>query len=72
MTNVTPAAIMKKRIEDEYTQLVLGTPTVDITNLDTSKLTTTYNVEYLKQEIAVSCKNVFHVAHEALNLILLK
>ena len=30
MTNVTPAAIMKKRIEDEYTQLVLGTPTVEV------------------------------------------
>ena len=42
---------MKNRKNDEYTPLVLST---------------TDNVEYFKQEVVVSCKNVFTVAHEAL------
>ena len=66
MTDVTPAALMRTRGDDEFTRLVLSAPTVDITNLDTSKLTTEDNVEYFKQEVVVSCKDVFTVAHEAL------
>ena len=66
MVDVTPAAVIDTREDDEYTHIVLNAPTVDITNLDTSKLTPTDNTEYFKQEVVVSCKNVFSVAHEAL------
>jgi hypothetical protein len=63
MTGVTPPALMKTRKDDDYTHLVLSAPTVDITNLDTSKLTTADNVEYFKQEVVVSCKNVLPMKH---------
>ena len=66
MVDDTPTAVIDTREDDEYTHIVLNAPTVDITNLDTRKLTPTDNTEYFKQEVVVSCKNVFSVAHEAL------
>jgi hypothetical protein len=66
ITDVTPSALMKTWKEDEYTHLVVAAPTVDISNLDTSKLNPTDNIEYYRQEVVVSCKNIFNVAHEAL------
>ena len=66
VTDVTPSALMKTWEEDEYTHLVIAAPTVDISNLDTSKLGPLDNIEYFKQEVVMSCKNIFTVAHEAL------
>ena len=51
---------------NEYTHLVLAAPTVDITNLDKSKLITDDNIEYIKQKIAASCQNVFTMTHETI------
>ena len=52
--------------EDAFEHLVLGAPTVDVTNLDTSKTRQEDNIESFKQEIVVSCKNMFSTAQNAL------
>ena len=51
---------------DKYDMLLLSAPTVDITNLDTSKLKPSDNTEAFKQEVIVSCQNMISVAHHAL------
>ena len=40
---------------------------MDITNLDTSKLKSTDNIDYFRHEVIVSSKNVFTVVHNALS-----
>ena len=46
--------------------MVLSSPTVDITNLDTSKLKPDDNTEVFKQCVVVSCRNIFTTAENAL------
>ena len=52
--------------KDEFEHLVLGAPTVDITNLDTTRTKAGDSVEYFKQQVAVSCQNMFTTAQNAL------
>jgi hypothetical protein len=66
VADVTPSALSKTYKDDQFTHLVVAAPTVDISNLDTSKLSPTDNMEYFKQEVAISCRNIFAVAHDAL------
>ena len=57
---------MNTHEEDEYTHLILGAPTVDITNLDTTNLTHNENTEIYKQKVYISCQNTMTVATNAL------
>ena len=52
--------------DDEFTELVLSAPTVDITNLNTANLRPDDNIEVFKQNVVVSCQNIFSVAEQAL------
>ena len=52
--------------DDTFTHLILSAPTVDISNLNTSKLTDEDNVEVFKQNVLISSKNMFTVAQDAL------
>lgn len=45
---------------------MLGAPTVDITNINTTNLTTNDNIEVYKQEVVLSCRNMISVAENAL------
>ena len=51
---------------DAFKHLILGAPTVDITNLDTSKEKPNDNMELFKQEIIISCQNMFSTAQNAI------
>ena len=64
--DITPAALAKTHEGDEFSYLVLAAPSVDITNMDTSKLTVNDNTEIYKQNIAISCQNMFTVANNAI------
>ena len=64
--DVTPVALVNTPEEDEFSHLILGAPTVDITNLDTSKLRSNDNIEAFKQKTLVSCHNMFTAAQNAL------
>ena len=66
ITDVAPTALLNTPEEDEFTHLVLGAPTVDISNLDTSKLTSNDDTKVYKQKTVMSCKNLFAVAENAL------
>jgi hypothetical protein len=63
--NVTDVTI-KELKNSAYDSLVLAAPTVDISNLDTSKPSTNDNTEDIKEKVIRSCKNIFEVAHKAL------
>ena len=52
---------------EEYEMLVMSAPTVDITNLDTTGLAPSGNTEYYKQEVIMSCQNMFNLAQASLN-----
>ena len=52
---------------EDYEMLVMSAPTVDITNLDTTKLTPSGNTEYYKQEVIMSCRNMFSLAQASLD-----
>ena len=67
VTDVTPAALVSCHEGDEYSHLVLAAPTVDITNLNTSQVSDLDNIEVYKQQVAVSCQNIFNVAQNALS-----
>ena len=64
-TDVTPAALLDTKANDKYSELVLAAPTVDITNLNTTKLTPIDNIEVYKQNIVASCHNMVTVAETA-------
>ena len=64
--DVTPLALKDTREDDPFSHLVLTAPTVDISNLDTSKLTKDDNIEALHQNILISCKNMLTTAQNAL------
>ena len=66
VTDVTPAALENTKDNDKYTELVLGAPTDDISNLNVSKLAPNDNVEVYKQIIVVSCHNMLSVAENAI------
>ena len=64
--DVAPLALKKTHEDDPYSHLVLSAPTVDITNIDTSKLTENDNIEVLHESVKVSCQNMFTTAQNAL------
>ena len=64
--DVTPPALWDTREDDPYTHLVLSAPTVDISNLDTSKLTDNDNLEEFHEHVILSCKNMIRTAETAL------
>jgi hypothetical protein len=66
ITDVAPTAMLNTPEEDDFTHLVLGAPTVDISNLDTSKLTSNDDIDFFKQKTVMSCKNLFTVAKNTL------
>ena len=51
VADVTPSTLSKTYKDAQFTHLVVAAPTVDISNLDTSKLSPNDNMEYFKQEI---------------------
>jgi hypothetical protein len=65
-TDGTPVALSETPKEDEFSHLVLAAPTVDISNIDTSKVTANDNIEDFKQKMVISCRNIFAVATNAL------
>ena len=66
VTDITRSALCDTQENDAYSELVLSAPTVDITNLDTSKLTPAHNTEVYKQSVVMSCRNIFTAAENAL------
>ena len=58
---------MKPHVDDKYEHVVLSAPTVDITNLDTSNVKPSENIEAFKQQIVISCKNMMTTGENALN-----
>ena len=52
--------------DDKFTHLVLGAPSVDITNIDTSKLTPLDNIEVYKQKVLIACQNLLTVAENSI------
>ena len=64
---VSLIALVNTHEEDEYTHLVLGAPTADITNMDKSKLKSNDNIEVFKQNVFISCENVFSATQNALS-----
>ena len=65
-SDVTPAALLTTHKEDPFSHLILAAPTVDISNLNTSKLTSNDNTEVYKQHVAISCQNMLSVAYNAI------
>ena len=63
---ITPQALKNTRDDDPFTHLVLSAPSVDISNLETSKLTQKDNIEDLQHEVLSSCQNMFITAESAL------
>ena len=51
---------------DDYDVLVMSAPTVDITNLDTSKLVSTDNNDLLQEKVMLSSHNMFNLAISSL------
>ena len=51
---------------DNFDVLVMSAPTVDITNLDTSKLSPSASTEVYQQKVTVSSQNMFSLAKSAL------
>ena len=64
--DVTPVALGKAHEDDVFTHLVLAAPSVDITNMDTSKINVNDDTEVFKKNIVVSCENMVTVAENAL------
>ena len=64
--DVTKNALDAAPEEDKYEYLVLSAPTVDITNMNTHGVKPSDDVEELKEEVIVSCKNMLDTAEKAL------
>ena len=58
--------MINTREDDEFSHLVIAAPSVDISNIDTSKVTVNDNVEFYKQHVVSSCNNIFAIAQTAL------
>ena len=52
--------------KSSFNQLVIGAPTVDISNLNTEKVRANDNVDRLKEKIRASCQNIMKVAQDAI------
>ena len=65
-TDVTEKALKTVHEGDDFEYLVMGAPTVDISNIDTSRLTSNDNTEVYEQNIITSCHNIFAAAHKAI------
>ena len=65
-TDITESALLNTREDDEFNHLVIAAPSVDITNIDTSRVNKNDNVEVYKQNVVSSCQNIFSVAQTAL------
>ena len=66
ITDTVYEALKDAHEDDEYTEMILASPTVDIANLDTSKLQPDDNTEAIKERVTISCINVFTAAENAL------
>ena len=66
VTDVIKHEVNKVSNEDKYDVLVMSAPTVDITNLDTAQVKATDNVEFFKQEVLISSKNMISAAENTL------
>ena len=64
-TDVVNYALKNPGLEN-YDVLVLSAPTVDITNMDTSKLSPLDNTEIYQQNVIISTQNMFSLAQAAL------
>ena len=53
---------------DKFDILVMSAPTVDITNLDTSKVSPNDNTEILQERAIESAKNIFNLAQKSLEM----
>ena len=67
-TDVVPDAMLEAHEDDQYSHLVLAAPSADITNIDASNLTVDGNIEVFKQNVQISCQNMFTVATNALEM----
>ena len=65
-SDVTPAALINTPEYDAFSHLILSAPTVDISNLNTAKLTENDSIEGFKQKMIASCHNMFCVAQNAI------
>ena len=52
--------------DDQFDYVVLSAPTVDISNLDTSKVEASNNIDGLREAIQQSCKNIFSTAENVI------
>ena len=59
---------LKNHGRQQYDVLVMSAPTVDISNLDTSKLQPTDNTEILQQNVVISAQNMFSLAQRSLEM----
>ena len=66
VTDVTKKEVVENLHGVEYEIVLLSAPTVDITNLDTSKLKPSDNTDFFKQEVIISCRNMMTVAENTL------
>ena len=66
IANVTARALSNTCADDKFTELILAAPSVDITNIDTAKVSTEENIKDFKQQMVTSCHNMFAVANEAI------
>ena len=57
---------LKNPGKDDFEVLVLSAPTVDITNMDTSKLISTDSIDYYQQKTIISSQNMFSLAQRSL------
>ena len=57
---------LKNSGRDKYDMLVMAAPTVDISNMDTSKLCPSDNTEVFKQKAVASAQNMFSLAQTSL------
>ena len=65
-TDVTRNELNNVAHGDDYNVVVLSAPTVDITNLDTVNVKASENIEFFKQEVFISTKNMITAAENAL------
>ena len=64
--NVTDV-VKKEQRKKSFNHIVLGAPTVDISNIDTTNVKPTDNKEVFKQIVGISCKNMMKIAENALS-----
>ena len=68
VTDVTRKEVNNVAHGDNYDVLVLSAPTVDITNLDTMNFKASENLEFFKQEVLISSKNMISAGENAIRM----